>query len=240
MIIHKLIAWHLKHRDDQEFYRFQALDAIGWMERNGLRLAPNARVLDLGCGHGVFGAEFLQRGHRVTFSDYQNGLLPSIPASAFRRMDIDRDDLATLGQYDLVICSNVYEHLAQPAKFLTSIGALLQPGGWLYLSWTNWLSPWGGHEFSPFHYLGPSRGHLVHDRLGRCPRLHTPYQNIFPTYIGASLKRLRQVPDLQIMRVVPRYYPELAFLVRLPVLREFLTWNCAVWLQRVPAANRRT
>ncbi len=232
MIIHKLIAWHLKHRDDQDFYRFQARDAIEWMERHGLELQAGARVLDLGCGHGVFGAELLPRGCRVTFADYHNSLGPSIPADAFRPFNIDSDDLATLGRYDLVICSNVFEHLARPARFLDSVGALLEPAGWLYLSWTNWLSPWGGHEFSPFHYLGASRGHLWYDKWARRPRMHTPYQNLFPTYIGGTLRKLRRAPDLEIVRVVPRYYPELSWLVRLPGLREFLTWNCAVWARR--------
>lgn len=234
MIIHKLITWHLRHRDDQEFYLFQARDAIQWMERNGLALRPDAPVLDLGCGHGVFGAEFLKRGHPVTFADYHNSLLPTIPSGSFRPVNIDQDDLAGLGRFDLVICSNVYEHLARPGKFLAAVGVLLRPGGWLYLSWTNWLSPWGGHEFSPFHYLGAARGHLIHDKLGRRARMHTPYQNLFPTYIGATLKTLRQAPDLELVRVVPRYYPELAFLVGIPGVREFLTWNCAVWARQRP------
>ena len=26
---------------------------------------------------------------------------------------------------------------------------MLRPGGWAYMSWTNWYSPWGGHDMSP-------------------------------------------------------------------------------------------
>ncbi len=33
---------------------------------------------------------------------------------------------------------------------------------------------------------------------------------------------------LRIERLAPRYYSEFAFLVHLPVAREFLTWNCAM------------
>ncbi len=33
MIIHKLIAHHLAHRDDLHFYTLQARDAIRWMEQ---------------------------------------------------------------------------------------------------------------------------------------------------------------------------------------------------------------
>ena len=31
---------------------------------------------------------------------------------------------------------------------------MTRPGGLVYLSYTVWLAPWGGHESAPFHYLG--------------------------------------------------------------------------------------
>ncbi len=232
MIIHKLIAHHLKHRDDAYFYWLQAADALRWLGRCGLQMGPQTRALDLGCGHGVFGAELVKRGCQVTFADEENLLLPEIANAPFRRINIDRDELAALGEYDLVICSNVFEHLAKPKQFLETVHTLLAPQGKLYLSWTNWLSLWGGHEFSPFHYLGSRHGHLVYDRLLKRRRKHTPYQNLFPTYIGQTFKMVRQTPTLTLLGATPRYYTELAFLVRIPVLREFVTWNCALLLGR--------
>ena len=107
-------------------------------------------------------------------------------------------------------------------------GKLLAPGGRLYLSWTNWLSPWGGHEFSPFHYLGARRGHLVYDKIVGRKRIHTPFVDLYPTYIGSILKTIRREPDLRIIRMAPRYYTEFGFLLRIPVLREFVAWNCAL------------
>jgi hypothetical protein len=35
-----------------------------------------------------------------------------------------------------------------------------------------------------------------------------------------------------VVRVVPRYYSELSFIMLIPLLREFLAWNCAVLIQR--------
>jgi 2-polyprenyl-3-methyl-5-hydroxy-6-metoxy-1,4-benzoquinol methylase len=165
MIIHKLILQHLKHQDDPDFYQLQARDAIRWLERSGVVFGPKTTVLDLGCGHGIFGGELLKRGCPVTYADYGNNLLPEFAGSPFKQIDIDREDLAILGTYDLVICSNVYEHLAQPDKFLKHVAGILKPGGRLYLSWTNWLSIWGGHEFSPFHYFGTTRGHRIYDKI---------------------------------------------------------------------------
>jgi SAM-dependent methyltransferase len=232
MIIHRLILQHLAHRDDADFYVLQAVDALRWLERQGVELTSSTRALDLGCGHGIVGAELLKRGCDVAFADAADYLLPDLPKDRFHRIDLDKEDVAGLGKFDLVICSNVYEHLAKPDRFLDSLGRLLNPGGGFYLSWTNWLSPWGGHEFSPFHYLGASRGHRVYDRIVRKPRLHTPFVNLFPTHIGRTLRRLRGHPDLTVDRVAARYYPEFSFVTRIPLLREFLTWNCAVWLRR--------
>lgn len=232
MIIHKLIAHHLRNRDDPTFYNFQARDAIRWIEQGGVALSPGVRALDLGCGHGVFGAELAKRGCAVTFADEQPGLLPEVAGAPFKRVNLDQDDLAGLGQYDLVICSNVLEHLAKPERFLGSAHTLLSAEGRLYLSWTNWLSPWGGHEFSPFHYLGPQLGCALYDRLVKRPRIHTPGRNLYLTYIGQVLATIRRSPHLRLLRAAPRYYTELGFLLRLPGLREFLTWNCALLLSR--------
>jgi SAM-dependent methyltransferase len=232
MIIHHLIRQYLGHRDDPRFYEFQAEDAVHWLERWGVKLGPGTTALDLGCGHGVFGAALAKRGCRVTFSDESQGLLPELAGSPFVRFDIDKDDMAKLGQYDLVICSNVFEHLSKPDQFLASVATTLTPDGKLFLSWTNWLSVWGGHEFSPFHYLGPRRGHLIYDKLVKRPRKHTPYQNLYPTYIGETMRKIRNNPRLKLLRAAPRYYPEFAFLLRLPILREFLAWNCALLIAR--------
>jgi SAM-dependent methyltransferase len=232
MIIHKLILQHLKHRDDAGFYELQARDAIGWLERAGVVFGTGTTVLDLGCGHGIFGGLLLKRGCPVTFADYGNGLIPEFSGAPFKQIDIDKEDLAVLGTYDVVICSNVYEHLARPDKFLQNAAQILQPGGKLYLSWTNWLSIWGGHEFSPFHYFGPGRGHRIYDKIRRRPRKHTPYENLFPTYIGETMGKIQRTPGLRVLKTAPRYYPEFGFLMGVPVLREFLAWNCAMLIVR--------
>lgn len=232
VIIHKLILHYLIRHDDFHFYWIQAQDAVRWIERCGVTLGSHTSALDLGCGHGIFGAELMKHGCRVSFSDAKNVLLADVASAPFHPVNIDLDDLTTLGKYDLVICSNVFEHLTQPDRFLDSVHKLLSPQGKLYLSWTNWLSPWGGHEFSPFHYLGARRGYrLYHKFIGRIHN-HRPFENLFPTYIGKVLKRIRNTSTLRVVRAAPRYYTELSPLAHIPLLREFLTWNCALLIER--------
>lgn len=236
MIIHRLIRHHRRQGADREFYRLQACDAIRWIETHGARLGDGADVLDLGCGQGIFGEELLARGCRVVFADSGEGLPAALSGAVYQRIDLDREDAGVLGEHDGVICSNVLEHLARPGPMLEAFPRLLRPGGWLYLSWTNWLSPWGGHDFSPFHYLGPRWGPALWDRCVRRPRLLEPYKNLFPTSIGRTLRTLRRQEGLTVRAVAPRYYTELAFLTRIPVVREFATWNCAVLAQKTGAA----
>lgn len=228
MILHKLLSRFWKHRDDGGFYLLQAQDAIRWLQQNGVRLGKETRVLDLGCGHGIFGGELLKLGCQVTFADDSNGLFPELAGAPFLQVNLDQDDISKLGTYDLVVCSNVLEHLSKHDRFIQSAGTLLAPGGRLYLSWTNWLSPWGGHEFSPLHYLGTGPATWIYDKLSKRKRYHTPYVNLYPTYIGHTLRVIRQQPNLRILAMAPRYYTEFAFLLRVPVVREFVAWNCAL------------
>lgn len=233
MIIHKLIAHHLKHGDDTRFYEMQAVDAIEWMLTQKIPMHSNIQALDLGCGHGVFGGELEKKACRVTYADIACELVPKRAGAPFIQIDLDQDDYGKLGSHDLIVCSNVFEHLSDPRRFLHNMRHLLNPDGYLYLSWTNWLSPWGGHDFSPFHYLGPHRGPALYDKLIGKPRIHHPFKTLYPTYIGQTLKWIDELKGLRVTSCVPRYYNELGCLMNLPVLREFLAWNTAMLIQRI-------
>lgn len=232
MIIHRLIRHHLRHGDDDRFYAMQAEDAVRWMKEAGVRMGAGVRVLDLGCGHGTFGAVLMREGCEVTFSDTHPSLRPELEGVTFRLFEVGKSRLADLGRYDLVLFSNVFEHLPEPGKFLDEVPDLLGPGGRMFLSWTNWLSPWGGHDFSPWHYLGPRLGPRVYDWWKPGKRQHFPYAGLWPTYIGRTLAEVRRRRELRVLKVAPRYYTELAWIMRIPVLREFLAWNCAILIER--------
>lgn len=233
MILHKLILHHATRGPDREFFLLQVSDAIAWLKRNGVKLGAGMTALDLGCGSGLFGLALMRLGCNVTFVDEKDYLEPEIPRACFRRFNIDKDDLRALGQYDFVGCSNVIEHIRNLRQFVDGMKFLLNAGGHFYLSWTNWYSPWGGHDFSPFHYFGPRLGPWLFDRIIRRKRLLIPYENLFPTHIGSVLRLLGQCSGLRILKVVPRYYPELSFIMKFPIIREFLALNCAVLLQKI-------
>ncbi len=232
MILPQLLRRFLRHRDDSVLSQMQAVDAIRWLESKGVASEGVRTALDLGCGHGVFGAELLARGWKVTFADESCWLHDAYRQHPFLKINLDRDSLASLGQYDLVVCSNVLEHLAHPERLLERAHQLMNPKGFFYMSWTNWLSPWGGHEFSPLHYLGARAGPALYDRLFSRKRFHQPFQNLFPTYIGAVLRTIDRNPHLRLKAMAPRYYTEFPWIMRLPGIREFLAWNAALLTER--------
>ena len=218
MIIHKLIRLHFNYeKNAHAFFELQARDAIAWLQRGGLEIGSETRMLDLGCGYGYLGRTCSELGAQVTYGDLEDLRLDELKEAPFQQIDLNTADLGAIGEFDLVTCSNVLEHLAEPGHLLSGLPKLLKPGGVIYLSWTNWLSPWGGHEFSPWHYFGKRSGPI-----------HTVGKNLFKTYIGDVIGQVRGHKQLEIQRMVPRYYNEFGFLTSLPWVREFLTWNCAM------------
>ena len=69
--------------------------------------------------------ELIEAGLRRHFRRREQYLLPPIASAPFRAINLDRDDPASLGAYDVVICSNVLEHLAKPFQFIASMPSLL-------------------------------------------------------------------------------------------------------------------
>jgi 2-polyprenyl-6-hydroxyphenyl methylase/3-demethylubiquinone-9 3-methyltransferase len=58
---------------------------------------------------------------------------------AYRSIDLNRDGLAAYGDksFDIVLCSDVIEHLESPAMLLREIGRVLRPDGLAIVSFPN-------------------------------------------------------------------------------------------------------
>ncbi len=221
--------------DPEPFYRLLATRAADDLERTHGPLAGQA-VVDLGCGPGFYTAALRARGAHVIPVDNDLAEMsyagdPPEGAVVASAASLPLGDASVGGAF----CSNMLEHTPDPGAVLDEIRRVLEPGGWAYVSWTNWYSPWGGHGISPYHLLGVRLGPWLHDRLHGPPRKNRVGEGLFPTYIGRMLRDVRSRAGLRIISVEPRYWPRLAFLCRIPVLREFVTWNCVIRLERVQA-----
>jgi 2-polyprenyl-3-methyl-5-hydroxy-6-metoxy-1,4-benzoquinol methylase len=98
-------------------------------------LQPGARVLDVGCGNGFTCGEFLKRGCQVVGLDLsEQGIAvarQTYPAGRFELLAADDQVLKKLGEapFDLVISTEVVEHLYDPRSYARGCFAALKPGG---------------------------------------------------------------------------------------------------------------
>ena len=92
-------------------------------------------VLDVGCGNGAICSPIRKMGHSVTCVELAN------VAPLTRRCGVesvvggDAENLAFASEgFDLVLASEVVEHLWNPQNFFSEAFRLLKPGGYLILS----------------------------------------------------------------------------------------------------------
>jgi len=104
--------------------------------------APKMRVLDIGCQDGWLSNRIARWGHSVVGLDFSPPYLEIAKRNA-RSENLDAtyvlgfiEDLATSvpEKFDVVICTEVIEHAADPEHLIASIKSVLRPGGKLLMS----------------------------------------------------------------------------------------------------------
>lgn len=197
-----------------------------------------ASVLDVGGGPGYFADAFHARGAGYV------GLEPDVGEMSAAGIEVAagvRGDGAALpfrdDAFDVVYSSNVAEHVPDFTALGDELVRVTRPGGLAVLSYTVWLGPFGGHETGVWeHYVG---GGFARDRYTR--RHGHPPKNVFGTSLfdvscadGLAWARSLETRGLADVRLCfPRYHPRWAWwLVRVPVLREFLVSNLVVVAQK--------
>ena len=119
-----------------DYYSIVRLDAIALMDDNG-----SQRVLELGCGAGCTLEELRVRGLASFLAGVE--LEPACHAAArgvcdlFVPGNVEEIPLQDLGRYDTVLLLDVIEHLANPFAVIQSAASVLNPGGYLVLSFPN-------------------------------------------------------------------------------------------------------
>ncbi len=223
--------WRLfrNERDDPEpFYTMLAGEAAADLDRRHGPLAGQ-RIADLGCGPGHYTAALRARGAAVVpvEGDIDELHLAGPPPPGALLGDAGRLPFPD-ASLDGLFCSNLLEHARDTAAVIAELGRVLRPGGWGYLSWTNWYSPWGGHDMAPYQFLGPRLGPRLYERRHGPPRKNRFGEALFAVHIGPTLRLFAAQPGLVVDRVEPRYWPWAAPVTRVPGLREVLTWNCVI------------
>ena len=103
------------------------------------------RALDVGCGGGILAEAMAKKGASVTGIDLsENALtvadLHSLESGVSVRSEyISAEDLAVreAGQYDVVTCMEMLEHVPDPSAVVKACATLAKPGGHLFFSTIN-------------------------------------------------------------------------------------------------------
>ncbi|MGB9879250.1 MAG: class I SAM-dependent methyltransferase [Anaerolineae bacterium] len=233
----KLARNRLRSEDDyRNFQSYQAALIGKYLKEQGIPLSSGT-ILDLGSGLGGYSREMLKLGATVISLDLINkqkrfgySHLPLVGNALYIPI---RDETI-----DFVFCASLIEHISDPWRLLKEIKRVLKSRGYCYLSFPPFYSIRGGHQFSPFHYLGECwalrlsrlRKKVFPDWIteiygaSSSSSFATAYQGwgLFKLTIG-GVRRIVTCVGMGIVDISTRYLP--INTARWPLLGEFLTWH---------------
>jgi 2-polyprenyl-6-hydroxyphenyl methylase/3-demethylubiquinone-9 3-methyltransferase len=139
----------LAHRWWDTESEFRPLHQINPLRLNWIQtLVPLAgkNVVDIGCGGGILSDAMARQGAQVLGIDLAVKSLKVAQLHALEAgtqdvqyREISAEDLATeqAGQFDVVTCMEMLEHVPDPASVVEACAKLVKPGGWVFFSTLN-------------------------------------------------------------------------------------------------------
>jgi 2-polyprenyl-6-hydroxyphenyl methylase/3-demethylubiquinone-9 3-methyltransferase len=116
---------------------------LDWIRR--LVGLDGTRAVDIGCGGGILAEAMTESGASVTAIDMAEAplavarlhLLESGAEVDYRRTTAEALAEAETGQYDIVTCLEMLEHVPDPSRIVRSCAELVRPGGHVFFSTIN-------------------------------------------------------------------------------------------------------
>ncbi len=114
---------------------------LGWIE--GMVPLAGKQVLDVGCGGGILADSMARRGAQVLGIDLAtkalrvaqlHALEAGTPNVQYREVAAEALAAEQAGQYDVVTCMEMLEHVPEPASVVRACAQLVKPGGWVFFS----------------------------------------------------------------------------------------------------------
>jgi SAM-dependent methyltransferase len=119
-----------------------------WVTDQASKVPPGARVLDAGAGRGLYRSLFAHCDYRTQDFGQEPGT-----DGQYTPLDYECDITAMPvpdGGFDVVLCTEVLEHVPDPVAAIRELARVLKPGGRLLLS-----APLGSHlHQEPYHFYG--------------------------------------------------------------------------------------
>jgi SAM-dependent methyltransferase len=155
--------------------------------------APNAVIVDVGCGTGAT-ARALGRFGRVVGVDFSPLAMEACASRGLSELLRARAEAIPLasGSIDGVVATDIIEHLDDDLAALAEFRRILKPGGHAVITVPAYQFLWSEHDLALMHrrrYVASQIGELA-DRAGfRRIRLGYALSFLFPLALGRLLKR---------------------------------------------------
>ena len=105
-------------------------------------------IIDIGCGNGNISYQLAKSGHLVTGIDISEETIlfakknyGDTPGLEFKIIDIESFNPVESEKYDVIVCSEVLEHLFQPERLTLNFKKLLKVGGIAVITVPNGFGP---------------------------------------------------------------------------------------------------
>ena len=117
---------------------------LDWI--NALAPLHGKRVLDVGCGGGILADAMARKGADVLGIDLSSkslkvaqlhALEAQTPGVSYREVSAETLAAEQPGQFDVVTCMEMLEHVPDPASIVRACATLVKPGGWVFFSTLN-------------------------------------------------------------------------------------------------------
>jgi methionine biosynthesis protein MetW len=146
--------------------RFMTLELL-------LRSIPSGRMCDVGCGRGAL-IKRLHDHHQVFGCDFEVSAVEACVAQGLRvkRVDLNNDDALPFDQkFNVIVLSEVCEHLLDPNRAIRTVKNALLPGGTLIVTVPNAVPLFArvaiplGRTVDWLHYPSPDTVQTGHIRF---------------------------------------------------------------------------
>jgi SAM-dependent methyltransferase len=139
----------------------QAAKIRALLERTARQPLGQLTCLEIGCSSGLITRELAPLFARTLALEYDWSSLRNARPPPGHEVHFLRGDGMALplpdASVDLVLCSQVYEHVPDDRRLFAEIWRVMAPGGQVFFSGPNWLYPIEPHFFLPFLHWLPGR-----------------------------------------------------------------------------------
>ena len=227
-----------RFRSQENYQKMQsniAKNSINELKQKGIDFF-SANVLELGAGGGGYSKILNQESGAFIASDLQKDTWVDKLDIPFKPVDVLEPFPFESDVFDLIYCSSVIEHVANPDNLLKESWRVLKPGGVLFLSFPPFYSfaLIGGHQFKPFHFLGERLAVRLTNLIYRSN--YQDYASSFGTF-GLHPLTIDRVKHLiishqfQMLDIFTRLSP--INTCRLPgLLKDLMTWHVCYLSQK--------